>query len=86
MHAKRNGGKVEAPNGIATGSHRPHHGETFLEMAEVVVAAKFSGRFSSLNEVTSLTATRPDIIRSLLAANKISQSRHFRGKLVFQVR
>jgi hypothetical protein len=35
-------------------------------MAGVVEALKFSGRFRSLNGITSLTATRPDIIRSLL--------------------
>jgi hypothetical protein len=35
-------------------------------MAGFVEATKFSGRFSALNGVTSLNATRPDIIRSLL--------------------
>jgi hypothetical protein len=35
-------------------------------MAGFVEAANFSGRISALNGVASLTATRPDIIRSLL--------------------
>src|SRR5262249_35042823 len=35
-------------------------------MAGDVEAANFSGRFSALNGVTRLSATRPDLIRSLL--------------------
>jgi hypothetical protein len=35
-------------------------------MAGRLESAKFSGKFSKLNGVTSLNATRPDIIRSLL--------------------
>jgi hypothetical protein len=39
----------------------------FREMAGLVESANFSGRFGALNGFSSLTATRADIIRSLLA-------------------
>ncbi len=40
--------------------------ESIREMAGFVESANFSGRFGTLNGVASLTASRPDIIRSLL--------------------